>query len=252
MAHNEKRSSPLREGGIAIFTGAMYGVVHTLSGHPLDNVKAKLQLDRKYHGKSTFAAIRTMWEQGRWRIFWRGCVPPLWGSAVYRSIMMSAYEGSFTYLEQHSAPHSFWRQEYCCKVLRPLVVASAVVCSLCRCVAEAPIEQAKVMGQTGRPWSLSLSLYRGLFEQTLRTTAMLTFIFVPYDYARRETTLFQTLSGQALTCGVVCAGVCVGGGGQGVCVCVCVCVCVRQSETERDRGEREICVFIFVCVCLCV
>ena len=89
----------MREGGIAIFTGAIYGSVHTLSGHPLDNVKAKLQLDSAYHGKSVFGAVRQMWTEGRARAFWRGCVPPLWGSAVYRSIMMSSYEASFTFLE---------------------------------------------------------------------------------------------------------------------------------------------------------
>ena len=143
MTHCEKRSSPLREGGIAVFTGAIYGSVHTLSGHPLDNIKAKLQLDPAYHGQSSLGAIRKMWGQGRARAFWRGCMPPLWGSAVYRSIMMSSYEGTFTWFEQHVAPDSFWRQEYCFKVVRPLVVASAVVCSLCRAVAEAPIEQVR-------------------------------------------------------------------------------------------------------------
>ena len=60
------------------------------------------------------------------------------------------------------------------------------------------------MRQTGRAWQLS-TLYRGLPEQTIRTTAMLTCIFVPYDYARRETALFQSLGGQALVCTGVCA-----------------------------------------------
>ena len=62
----------------AVFTGACYGAVHTLSGHPLDNIKAKLQLDVNYHGKSMWSAIRQMWGEGRARAFWRGCVPPLW------------------------------------------------------------------------------------------------------------------------------------------------------------------------------
>ena len=97
MAHNEKRTSPLREGGIAglsmfpvsmpplrrspslshthtralslflafafpavalvparaVFTGAIYGAVHTLSGHPLDNIKAKMQLDVNCHGTNS-------------------------------------------------------------------------------------------------------------------------------------------------------------------------------------------------------
>ena len=131
----------MREGGIAIFTGAIYGAVHTLSGHPLDNVKAKLQLDAAYHGKSLLGTVRQMVSEGGVRSFWRGCVPPLWGSAVYRSIMMSSYEASFTFFEQRCAVDSFWRREYCYGVVRPLVVASTVICSLCRCAAESPIEQ---------------------------------------------------------------------------------------------------------------
>ena len=206
MAHNEKRSSPLREGGIAIFTGATYGAAHTLSGHPLDNIKAKLQMDSSFHGKTLAGTVRQMWAEGGSRSFWRGCIPPLWGSAVYRSIMMSAYEASYTYFEQNTSRDSFWHREYCGGVVRPLVVASTLACSLCRAVAEAPIEQAKVMGQTGQPWRVA-TLYRGFFTQTVRTTAMLTCIFVPYDYARRETTLFRALWGQSLICTVVCAGI---------------------------------------------
>jgi hypothetical protein len=72
MAHTEKRSSPLREGGIAIFTGAIYGAVHTLSGHPLDNIKAKLQMDARYHGKTMFGTVQQMWAEGKARAFWRG------------------------------------------------------------------------------------------------------------------------------------------------------------------------------------
>ena len=155
--------------------------------------------------------------------------------------MMSSYEATYTFFEQRTDPSSFWHTPYCFKIVRPLVVASAVACSLCRVLAEAPIEQvrqacqrvdvvavrwarrrlmcltgpdvclsvyqAKVMGQVGSPWRVS-TLYRGFFEQTVRTTAMLTLIFVPYDYARRELRQFQSLWGQALTCTVVCAGIC--------------------------------------------
>ncbi len=90
MAHTERRSTPLREGSIAVVTGAIYGCVHTVSGHPLDNVKAKLQLDRAYHGLSACSAVRKMWATEGAAAFFRGIVPPLWGSAVYRSCMMSS------------------------------------------------------------------------------------------------------------------------------------------------------------------
>lgn len=68
-----------------------------------------------------------------------------------------------------------------------------------------PLLQAKVMGQLGQTWHFS-TLYRGLLEQTLRTTVMLAFIFVPYDYARRESQLFKSLYGQAAIVTAVCGG----------------------------------------------
>jgi hypothetical protein len=61
------------------------------------------------------------------------------------------------------------------------------------------------MGQTGQAWHVS-TLYRGLFEQTLRTTVMLAFIFVPYDYARRESPLFKSFYGQAVITTAICGG----------------------------------------------
>jgi hypothetical protein len=44
MTHNEKRYSTVREGQIALFTGAIYGAVHTVTGHPLDTIKSNMQI----------------------------------------------------------------------------------------------------------------------------------------------------------------------------------------------------------------
>lgn len=192
MAHNERRSTPLREGGIAVATGAVYGVVHTMSGHPLDNVKASMQLDKSMHGKSAWAVAQEMYRRHGVVAFWRGCVPPLWGSAVYRSVMMSSYELSYTFFESAVPDDSVWKRELL--FVRPMVVASTVFCSLCRVLVEAPIEQAKVMRQLDQRVD-ARHLYRGMAMQTLRTTAMLLCIFVPYDNARRKSSLFGSLSG---------------------------------------------------------
>jgi len=89
--------------------------------------------------------------------------------------------------------------------VRPLVVASAVACSLFRCIFESPIEYAKVMRQTGREWS-ARDAYRGAPTQVARTTAMLALIFVPYDVVRRKTTWFErSLAAQWLVVTAVCA-----------------------------------------------
>lgn len=204
MAHNERRASPAREGAIGIFTGALYGVTHTLSGHPLDNVKARLQMDPKFFGLSSVAAAKKMWQQDGFASFFRGCLHPLWGSAVYRSIMISGYELSYTFFEQHYDEDSFWKTEYCAGIVRPMVVASALLTSFVRVVVEGPIEQAKVMRQTQRTWQWS-SLYRGIGSQTLRTAAMLTLIFVPYDAARRRTNWFLSIWGQFAVVTSTCA-----------------------------------------------
>ena len=47
MTHNEQRHSSIQEGAIALFTGTLYGAVHTLTGHPLDTIKSKMQLQVK-------------------------------------------------------------------------------------------------------------------------------------------------------------------------------------------------------------
>jgi hypothetical protein len=60
MTHNEKRSSSMREGQIALFTGAVYGAMHTLSGHPLDTIKTKMQLETRYSGMSAVKVARSM------------------------------------------------------------------------------------------------------------------------------------------------------------------------------------------------
>ena len=137
--------------------------------------------------------------------FFRGCVPPLWGSAVYRSAFMAVYEASFTWCESRLPSDSVWRHECLGGGLRPFVVGSTLVAALSRAIVEAPVEQAKVMRQTGRPieWR---HLYRGLPAQVARTTAMMLMILVPFDYCRRRSALFQSgIWGQCAVVSGCCA-----------------------------------------------
>lgn len=60
MTHNENRNSSLREGQIALFTGGVYGAMHTLSGHPLDTIKTKMQLELKYAKMNSFQVAKGM------------------------------------------------------------------------------------------------------------------------------------------------------------------------------------------------
>jgi hypothetical protein len=142
-----------------------------------------MQLDKSMHGKSAWAVAQEMYRRHGVVAFWRGCVPPLWGSAVYRSVMMSSYELSYTFFESAVPDDSVWKRELL--FVRPMVVASTVFCSLCRVLVEAPIEQAKVMRQLDQRVD-ARHLYRGMAMQTLRTTAMCVHAHTPAPTARRR------------------------------------------------------------------
>jgi hypothetical protein len=46
-------SSPGREAALAVLTGGVYGMSHTLSGHPLDTVKSKMVIQEGFRGNVT-------------------------------------------------------------------------------------------------------------------------------------------------------------------------------------------------------
>jgi hypothetical protein len=51
----------VREFQLGVIGGAIYGASHTLSGHSLDNLKARLQLDPGYAKLSTVGAAKKLW-----------------------------------------------------------------------------------------------------------------------------------------------------------------------------------------------
>ena len=190
MTHVEKRASPAREFQIAVIAGGVYGAAHTVSGHPLDNVKARMQLDPSFQTLGPLGATRELWAREGARGFFRGCVPPLVGSITYRSVMFSSYEFSFTWAERQLS--AWWREPLpgTGGAVRPLVVGCTVFAACCRGAVEQPFEYAKCLYQVGRGADLRVAdMFRGLGMQVGRTTGLLLLIFVPYDHIRRSTGL---------------------------------------------------------------
>jgi len=202
MSHSERRSSATREAALALLTGSLYGGVHTLTGHPLDTIKSRMQMDAVFAKSTAVQVARVMYSQEGVRAFFRGCLPPLWGSMVYRGLMMSGYEYSFTFIEKEYGADSFMKREISPYLpLRPIVVVSAFFAASCRGVFESPIEYAKVMGQIRQQWVWK-DLYRGVGWQMLRTVALLIPIFSSFDVARRHTAYMSTVAGSfAVTAG---------------------------------------------------
>jgi solute carrier family 25 carnitine/acylcarnitine transporter 20/29 len=52
--HNEPRGTVFQEAVIGLFTGALYGGTHTLTGHPLDTIKSKMQIQVGFSNHTAF------------------------------------------------------------------------------------------------------------------------------------------------------------------------------------------------------
>lgn len=183
----------MRETQLALFTGVLYGAAHTISGHPFDTIKAKMQIEPAYSKDGALSAAKRLYGLEGMRGFFKGMVPPLWGSSVYRSIMMGAYEAAFTSLSRSFPEDHFMRQEMVLGI-RPLVPLSSAFAAVCRCALESPIEYAKVMGQTGQQWNVK-DVYRGFGTQVMRTTNLLMPLFTMLDIFRNKTDLLKTKIG---------------------------------------------------------
>lgn len=169
------------------------GATVTLTGHPLDTVKSKMQVQSGFTHLNAIQTAKKICHDEGMRGFYRGAVPPLWGSAVYRGIQISGYEYAYTWLEMNTASDSLVKTDLGWG-LRPMVPLASVFSASLRVCLESPIEYAKLMGQTGSSWKLR-DVYRGFHWQLLRTTALITPIYVAIDCFRRKTDFMKSLTG---------------------------------------------------------
>ena len=176
-----------------------------------------MQIQKQFATDSSWVIAMKIFKNDGLRGFFRGCVPPLWGSMCYRGIMMSGYEYFFTLIDQY--PHNLKNthkdmsdnsfnhklstfllvgidgisahvnlKEELAFGIRPMVLLSSMFAAVARSSVESPIEYAKLMGQIGQKWKIR-DIYRGFGFQVIRTTALIVPIFVMIDVARRKTTL---------------------------------------------------------------
>lgn len=186
MTHAEKRGVWYKEGALAFGTGVLYGATNALVGHPMDTVKAKMQAQTgfmKGQDVTMMGVIRRIWRTEGPVGFFRGVVPPLLGSSVYRSAQFAVFEAVYTKtkemdLDQHKIPGTGG--------LAWATLFSGICGASARSVIESPIEYAKVKRQTGQVWHFG-EMYQGFFMQLPRTVGMMTFIFCGVDSVRRWT-----------------------------------------------------------------
>ena len=99
MTHNEERSHWLREAGISLGTGILYGMTSVAVGHPFDTIKTKMTAQHGFLESKDNGMFRQMSKVLRaegLRGLYRGWFPPLWGSGLYRSVQFAVFEGLYT------------------------------------------------------------------------------------------------------------------------------------------------------------
>ena len=182
MTHNENRGHWLKEGGIGLGVGILYGVTNVAAGHPFDTIKTKMQAQPGFERVGMVNAFAKTFRAEGVRGLYRGCVPPLWGSGIFRSAQFAVFEAIYTVADNSPA---ICRDMPGTAGLQPRVILAGVCASTARAIVETPLEYAKVRRQTGQTWQLK-SLYTGFGVTWTRTIGLMTTYFILLDSQRRN------------------------------------------------------------------
>lgn len=181
MTHNQDRGHFLKEGAIGLGVGVLYGVTSVVVGHPFDTVKSKMQAQKGFESASMFRTIAKTFKTQGIIGFYRGSIPVLWGSGIYRSTQFGVFESVYTFLD-----NPFCKTEIPLTAGLQIRVLIAGACgSTARAIIESPLELAKIRRQTQQSWTFR-GLYQGFGVMWVRTMGLMTTYFILIDTQRRH------------------------------------------------------------------
>lgn len=187
MTHNEKRTSWWKEGIASLITGSLYGITNAVVGHPLDTIKTKMQVVTEYKGLSMLNTASKILKLESPIGFFRGVIPPILGSSLFRATQFSVFEAMYTYLDNH---HLFSNKIPYTFNLELRVLVSSFLAGTARSIIECPFEYSKVQGQIGQKWKMS-KMYQGFKTLWMRSTGLMMIYFILVDSLRRNTSLYN-------------------------------------------------------------
>ena len=129
-----------------LLCGVAFGVASPLAAHPLDVLKSRMQALPALATGNSLAALRHTLASGGPAALYRGLAPPLFGSAVYRSLQFSAYSATYA---------ACARARALCEPLpglaglQPRVLLAGAAATTARALLETPLEVVKVRRQLG-------------------------------------------------------------------------------------------------------
>ena len=177
----------------------LYGTTSVAVGHPIDTVKTKMQAQKGFESSGMFRTFATTLQTQGVRGLYRGALPPLLGSGIFRSTQFAVFEAAYTFFNnpigRYEIPLSGG--------IQVRVLLGGFLASSARAVIETPLEYIKVSGQTQQAWTLK-HVYTGFGVTWSRTIGLMTTYFILIDSGRRHTPeLFSSsLLGPFLVSGV--------------------------------------------------
>lgn len=172
--------SPTRELFFGFFCGILYGTVSPLIAQPFDTVKTKMQVQHGYTHGSVYRNMKQIIQHEGFSSLYRGILPPLLGSSIFRSIQFAAYNWAYTFMN-----HSPFRDEIPYTYgIQSRVIISSIFASTCRAIIETPLEYIKIRRQIYKPWHIQ-DIYCGFGVTWLRTVGLITIFFILVDYSIR-------------------------------------------------------------------
>lgn len=115
---------------------------------------------------------------------YKGLLPPLVGSTVFRSIQFGVYNAAYTLMKDSEVARSHIPLSGGVELR---VILAGVCSSSARSVIETPLEVIKIRNQVNQPWSFN-SLYKGFWITWARTTGLMCTFFVLVDSGYAKTT----------------------------------------------------------------
>jgi solute carrier family 25 carnitine/acylcarnitine transporter 20/29 len=189
-----------------LICGLCFGVTSPLVSHPLDTIKSRMQALPSAAAMGTLETLKSTLRAGGARALYAGLLPPLLGSAFYRSLQMSAFSAAYAALRDDAAltapvPQLAGLQ------LRVLVAGAAATSA--RALIETPLELLKVRRQLQLPAPRSLrECFSGFLLTWTRLYVALGGFFVAVDHCDRHHPWLFAQPGGSFLKGAVCATAC--------------------------------------------